>query len=254
MSDTFHQLLHPSNRRRCRKIDQIIFHNEDDEDDTEEAYDQDIMELFTYDLDVDTDWRTRKGKQGEVEGSSDNEESVTGTRRDRTVGPPPTRQAGSLLKKTRRLSMRSFDGKGQGSDELRSGSVSVSSEAGFPTLAAAKAVSASDKAGSTFFELDKLEDTVGTNELVLPTGPSLYSANVWLQADMRRVRNKYSPQFFTTFNSGLQRYYSKDWVGARQCFETVLERFDDGPSKYFLEEMKKDNWKPPPDFQGYGKA
>ena len=91
-------------------------------------------------------------------------------------------------------------------------------------------------------------------ELVLPTGPSLYSANVWSQADMRRIRGKYKPAFFSTYNTGLQKYYAKDWAGARQSFEAVIEHLDDGPSQYFLNEMKKHNYVPPPHFQAYGRA
>jgi TolA-binding protein len=93
-----------------------------------------------------------------------------------------------------------------------------------------------------------------TPELVLPTGPSLYSANVWSLADMRRIRGKFKPAFFSTYNTGLQKYYSKDWGGARQSFEAIIEHFDDGPSQYFLNEMKKHNYVPPPHFQAYGRA
>jgi hypothetical protein len=71
---------------------------------------------------------------------------------------------------------------------------------------------------------------------------------------MRRIRHQYTPVVFQSFNSGLKRYYEGDWVGARHGFEAILERFDDGPSQYFLDQMKKHNWKPPRDFQGYGRA
>ena len=148
--------------------------------------------------------------------------------------------------------MRSFDKGNNSSDELRSGSLSVSSE-GFPAMMAAAKAAAAEVTGSTFFEVDDSKET-GPGELELPTGPALYSANVWLQEDMRRIRQQYTSVVFQTFNSGLKRYYEKDWAGARQCFESILERFEDGPSKYFMDQMKKQNWTPPRDFQGYGRA
>jgi len=91
-------------------------------------------------------------------------------------------------------------------------------------------------------------------ELVLPTGPALYSENIWLQADMRRIRRRYTTDMFSTFKSGLQKYYAKDWSEAKSCFEAILDRFEDGPSNYFLGEMKKYNGVPPPDFKAFGKG
>ena len=124
------------------------------------------------------------------------------------------------------------------------------SDAGVPTATPLP----TDVAGSTFFEVDLQQESSEPKELVLPTGPALYNANIWLQADMRRIRHQYTSVVFESFNSGLRRYYDRDWTGARQCFESILERFEDGPSRYFFNQMKKHNWKPPADFQSYGRA
>jgi class 3 adenylate cyclase len=249
MSDTFHRLLHSSNRRRCRKIDQIMFANEDDEED-EPSYEQgDIMELYTYDMDIDALWRSKKSNKT-IDGL---ESSISETDQGRhTSGAQPGR-AGQKGR-TRRISVRSYAGKREsaGSDEMKSGSMSATSEAGQSMVAAAKI--AAEFGGSTYFEVDANEDAADPGELVLPTGPQLYSSNVWLQEDMRRIRHQYTSVVFQTFSSGLQRFYEKDWPGARHCFEAILERFDDGPSKYFLKEMRKHNWTPPADFQPFGKA
>ena len=89
-------------------------------------------------------------------------------------------------------------------------------------------------------------------ELVLPTGPALYSHNVWQSPDMKRIRDKYvQGLFFQKFGAGLQAYYSGDWDAARLCFQTVLENFDDGPSRYFMTQMQKHNGVPPRGFREY---
>ncbi len=151
--------------------------------------------------------------------------------------------------------MRNHDTKrSSSSDEMKPGSISVSSDSGTPSMMAAAKAATAEAAGSSYFDVEMHEDLSGPGELVLPTGPARYSGNVWLQEDMRRIRHRYTSVVFQTFNSGLQRYYEKDWTGARQCFEAILERFQDGPSKYFMNEMEKNNWTPPQDFQGYGRA
>ena len=167
--------------------------------------------------------------------------------------------------------MRSFETKNpSNSDELK-GSAMLSQSDNPSTVAAVAAAAAAAAASSArsnqnnldhapqashHFDSDRRDDpkTNQEPELILPTGPSLYSANVWLQADMRRIRRRYTPMVIHTYNSGLQKYYSKDWEGARGCFEAVMESFEDGPSKYFLGEMKKHNYVPPPHFQPYGRA
>lgn len=92
-------------------------------------------------------------------------------------------------------------------------------------------------------------------KLVLPTGPALYNANVWTSEDMRTIRQLYSDGlFFQKFMSGLQSFYSKDWEHSKNCFAVILERFEDGPSRYFMNQIEFHNGKPPRDFVGYGTA
>jgi class 3 adenylate cyclase len=274
MSNDFHRLLHSSNRRRCRKIDQIMFRNEDEDEYEEEVYghEGDIMELFTYDMDVNALWEEGRKMRGESDASiADSEDATAISSSRRSGGPSATRSSGnSLLKMTRRISMRNFETKTPATcDEGKAGNV-VSSVDHLTTpasiAAAAAAVAAANKSlgASSDHALNHQQQDDESKadhkrraerpELVLPTGPSLYSANVWLQSDMRRIRRKYTPVVQNTFSAGLQKYYAKDWDGARQCFETVLERFEDGPSKYFLNEMKNHDYVPPPHFQPYGRA
>ena len=106
---------------------------------------------------------------------------------------------------------------------------------------------------STADEINDKESR-GVPELVLPTGPALYSNHIWSQSDMRRIRRKYSPAVLIKYSDGLKNYYSGNWDTARRHFESVLERFDDGPSRYFLNEIEKNGGVPPPHFEEYGRA
>jgi hypothetical protein len=40
----------------------------------------------------------------------------------------------------------------------------------------------------------------------------------------------------------------------RRCFQTVLDNVDDGPSKYFMSQIKENKGVPPKDFLEYGLA
>lgn len=236
MSDSFHRLLHPSNRRRCRKIDQIILKTEDDDDDDQAAYDQsDIMELLTFDMDIDALWKVQQ-KKTDFGDNSDEETIDIGSKRDVMRVTQARQSSGGLLKSARRRSLNRP--KTDLSEDLNRSVLDV------PTLVA-----------NQMNQGEQEETAQGPPELVLPTGPALYSANVWLSEDMRKIRQLYSDGlFFQKFNSGLQSFYAKDWEHAKQCFQTILERFEDGPSRYFLNEIESRNGIPPRNFLGYGIA
>jgi hypothetical protein len=90
-------------------------------------------------------------------------------------------------------------------------------------------------------------------ELVLPTGPSLYNPTIWRSEAMFRIRKKYlDGLFFHNYSQGLQSFYSRDWDRAKQMFTSILEGFEDGPSRYFLKQIEKQGGKPPPNFKPYG--
>mmetsp|Transcript_4137 Transcript_4137/g.6912 ORF Transcript_4137/g.6912 Transcript_4137/m.6912 type:complete len:899 (+) Transcript_4137:215-2911(+) len=254
MSDSFHRLLHPSNRRRCRKIDQILLQNDED-DDEDAGYDEgDVMELFTFDMDIDALWRTTsKNSADNADSASDTDsinESAKGSKREVMEKKASTRHVhgGGLLKGPRRRSMNRLKPNATGD---------TSSEEFKPSTSAVEAatiVAASVAAGSMEFGHDEGIRQMPP-ELILPTGPTLYNANVWLSEDMRKIRELFSDGlFFQKFNSGLQSYYARDWEHAKQCFQTILERFDDGPSRYFLKCIQDNNGVPPRHFPGYGTA
>lgn len=219
MSDSFHRLLHPSNRRRCRKVDQILIRDDDDDDGQDDFSDGDIMELFTFDLDIDALWRENKFK-------SDGRES------DTTSDAGSRRGAMGKISRGRRMSLRmGIPGIKDDSDEI--------SQSGF--------------LGPSSQNFGCEGDDRGTPKLVLPTGPALYNSNVWTSVEMRVMRELYSDGlFFQKFMSGLHSFYAKDWDNASQSFSVILQRFEDGPSRYFMNQIEKHGGKPPRDFLGYG--
>jgi class 3 adenylate cyclase len=223
MSDNFHRLLHPANRRRCRKIDQILIRDDDDDEDDNDVRGE-IIELFTFDTDIDALWVEDKRKVSKSDGIDSDAASDTGSRRG-ALGKVP---------RNKRISMRIVMSNRDDSEDI--------SQSGFLV---------GDAARSHTERVDA--DGVRPPKLVLPTGPALYNANVWTSEDMRTIRQLYSDGlFFQKFTSGLQSFYAKEWEYARQCFSVILDRFEDGPSRYFMDQIEKHGGKPPRNFLGYG--
>ena len=250
MSDSFHYLLHPNNRRRCRKIDQIMIRNEDDDDEDDTG--GEIMELLTFDMDIDALWRNvnKPGAAGSAMGKSDgqNESDSESDRAmykgSRKMQTGSGRQLSGGKLKGRRLSVRVISG---GMKEMSDGEMS---DNGLHPggVGGVSNTSNADLAGD-----DHAQKANEPPEFKLPNGPVLYSPNFWVNEEMRRIRQLYSDGiFFQKFNSGLNSFYSRDWEHARQCFVTILERFEDGPSRYFLTQIESNNGKPPRDFKPYG--
>jgi len=266
MSDSFHRLLHPSNRRRCRKIDQILLTNDDDEDNEDGVIEGDVMELFTFDMDIDALWKKEKRATLDDDTASDTgsiNESGKGSKRDGMQKQASSSRHPGRLHGPRRRSMNRLKfGVGDiTSEEFKSGG--SSGEATSP--AGASPVSPLMTAASSTelvhgHQVGESQDPnaagQGPPELVLPNGPALYNANVWLSGNLKKIRERFLKDglFFQKFMSGLQSYYARDWEHAQQCFQTTLERCDDGPSQYFLNKIKEHNGVPPRNFLGYGTA
>jgi class 3 adenylate cyclase len=251
MSDSFHRLLHSSNRRRCRKIDQILFQNEDDDDD--EAYlSGDVMELFTFDMDIDALWRipiknaTDMSDAGS-EASGSSQRPMSGSKKDNLRPQASVRHVpGGLLGGPRRRRSMRFQMKNPIAGEV-SGEMTMAD--------AAAQVAAGFNAENNEHDDEHAAPVYQTPEFSLPSGPAMYNSNVWLSDDMRRIRQRYSDGlFFQKFNSGFLAFYARDWEHAKQCFQTILERFDDGPSRYFLSIIEENSGIPPRNFLGYGTA
>jgi class 3 adenylate cyclase len=255
MSDSFHRLLHPNTRRRCRKVDQILLRDDDDDEESEDdgRLHGEIMELFTFDMDVEAVHRPASKSARELDVTSDTESNAE--RRSRRLvdrrGHGSTRQ----IRRRRSVTMRgSGNTNTSASDEFlvgANGSTAMGDQAhSSPSIASASSVHS-----------EKIENESTANafhnppELVLPSGPALYSHNIWQTPDMKRIRDKFvKGLFFQKFNAGLQAFYNKDWRTAQEFFQTILDNYDDGPSKYFMSQIKKNKGTPPKDFVGYGIA
>mmetsp|Transcript_1762 Transcript_1762/g.3417 ORF Transcript_1762/g.3417 Transcript_1762/m.3417 type:complete len:1158 (-) Transcript_1762:1419-4892(-) len=234
MSDDFHRLLHPNNRRRCRKIDQIIIKN-DDEDDDEDELSGDTMELYTFDMDIEALWKKtviNNSNRVKLEIESDSGES-----QERHSKRDLRAQSNRQLLGNRRRSIRHKD-------------YNITDESSDLGLKAHGVV------GVGVVPPPSQGEEVGMPEkLVLPTGPALYNAKVWVDRNMHEIRRIYTDGIFLQkFNAGLQAFYSKDWETAKQCFTTCVEKIEDGPSKYFVAQIEKNGGKPPRNFLGYGIA
>lgn len=92
--------------------------------------------------------------------------------------------------------------------------------------------------------------------LVLPTGVRTYNERAWREPDIKKIRRDYVSNgiIFPKYQEGLKSYCTRDWGHAKQCFEFVLSQREDGPSRCFLDRMKKyegDEGVPPRNFIGY---
>jgi hypothetical protein len=241
-------------------IDKIFIVDEDeDADEDDDELHGERMDLFTFDMDVEAIFRPI-GKSFKKFGENDTisdvgsagEPSLRSRRKggDRRSHGSSSRQ---VRNRRRNSSLRISNPNIGGSEELAIASHSNPTVSDGPMMGMGSP-SMGQPSVSSFPSNDDMTSNTnyhGPPELILPTGPALYSHNVWQSPDMKRIRDKYvQGLFFQKFHSGLQAYYNKDWDTAQICFMTVLDQFDDGPSQYFLNEIKKHKT-PPKDFLPY---
>ncbi|KAL3921868.1 MAG: hypothetical protein SGILL_002519 [Bacillariaceae sp.] len=258
MSGSFHSLLHPSTKRRCRMIDKVFIVDEDeDADEDDDELHGERMDIYTFDMDASAIHRPNARSMKKIgehdtlsDGGSMNGDPARLIRSGKRV---PRRSHGSDRQVRNRRRSTAF--RQPGSSNALSGEISEDfAMAGGTMMDNGNLVNSTGQGSVSSIPSEDINPgQQGPPELVLPTGPALYSHNVWQNPDMKKIRDKYvQGLFFQKFNEGLQAYYSKDWDSARVCFQLVLENFDDGPSKYFLAQMKMYNGVPPRDFRPYG--
>lgn len=239
MSGSFHRLLDQRNKRRCRKVDQIMVFDDADGDD--EDVEGQVMDLLTFDMNIDA---------LNVEKSSDNTESDMNSESDfrsktTLMARAKGRMSVAMLLPTHRERMTEHSSAdfGDATGHSGGGNGTISNES----------LSGGEGGGNGGHDAGGGNNKRSSKILVLPTGTAIYNANVWFTDEMRIIRQRYSDGiFFQKFNAGLQSFYSKDWDHAKQCFNTILGRFEDGPSRYFLNQIEHHDGKPPRDFLGYG--
>eukprot|EP01082_Thalassiosira_pseudonana_P013601 g12334.t1 g12334 contig6:1719012-1722497(-) len=225
MSDAFYNLLDSVNKRRCRKVDQLLKLDDYEvglSDPSEIIDSADKMELYTFDMDIEALFRPASNNDGENSSASSIDLELSNSRGSLR------RSSMSRMPHTKRLGFSTRD-------LLRRNSSNLDSDtAPQPET--------------------PVTTSLAPRELVLPTGLVEYSDRCWLEQDIKKIRERYvsSGIFFSMFHDGLNSYYSRDWTHAKQCFETVMSQIDDGPSSYFLSNIDEHDGKPPKDFLGYG--
>eukprot|EP00980_Cylindrotheca_fusiformis_P031523 scaffold26496_cov113-Cylindrotheca_fusiformis.AAC.6 len=240
MSGTFHSLLTESTRRRCRKIDQVFVPDDDEDGDSDDEgnfLEAELIHLHTFDMEADAVYRAQQKakKSPTVDGMSD--AGSNDPERGRNKRAERGAKSNRHLRQRRRNSI--WTGGTQRpapatNDEL------------FPAA----------EAGSVSTNHSLEDSNMHTApELVLPTGPAFYNRSIWLSPEMKRMREKYvSSLFFQKYAAGLKAFYNGDWETAQQCFMAVLGEFDDGPSRFFMKQIKDNDGVPPRNFLPYRRA
>jgi hypothetical protein len=233
MSGEFHKLLQIENRRKCRLVDKVVFLTEETNTfETLEPENFEKMEIYTYDMDTN-DLVERNGTKSLFRSKDDSSSSnivdsqsihgnlflhESSVHSNPQSGTDPTH----LLKTTRgrRLSIwtKSKD------DEI-----------------------------SLRYDESKVENE--HTMLTLPSKPIIYKQSLWNTVEMKQIRERFvGSNFFDTFSRGLEAYFTGRWKDARTHFEFTRDRFDDGPSKYFLKKMDETDNVLPRGFKGWNEA
>ena len=231
MSGEFYKLLQIENRRKCRLVDKVVFLTEETNTfETLEPENFEKMEIYTYDMDTN-DLVERNGTKSLLcskDDSSNNivdNQSIHGTSflHESSVHSDAQSETGPthLLKTTRgrRLSVWA---KPKEDVSLRHIESKV-----------------------------KNEHTI----LTLPSQPIIYKQSLWNTVEMKQIRKRFvGSNFFDTFSRGLEAYFTGRWKDARTHFEFTRDRFDDGPSIYFLKKMDETDNVLPRGFKGWNEA
>ena len=223
MSDSFYNLLDSANRYRCRKVDQLLFLNEDNSNLTDPLEILDCgekMNLYTFDMDIDALWRD----EDDIDLS--------------TKSMQLSNSGGSLRQLPSAIRSLSFSDRPQST-------LTTNDYARRSLKDIEKAIQA-ERA-----EIHKFDSR--PTELILPNGTQQYTDKAWHEPDIKKIRRVYVSNgiIFPKYQEGLKAYYAKDWEHAKKCFEFVLSQRVDGPSLHFLKLMEEHDGKCPRNFNGY---
>ena len=286
MSDAFEDLLSPQVQRRCRKVDQILILEDDmDPDDPDLVEIAEKVDLYTYDMDIDELWRHRaRTRAAALRFGGALDAGTTHSSPDFPRNSDSQRVSGSMrptsLNATNTIRSRRdiFGGKkGSGgtgaSDGQAAGSMppAATRQTGRRRTSLLIGRSKQNAAPANLtgsimglgndvmmpsdgidYGLNERGVPINMPDLTLPSGRSRYTLSSWNSEDMRIIRKRYSEGlFFPQFNAALQAYYARDWDRAGETFAIILDRFEDGPSRYFLNQIKTHDGIPPRKFIGY---
>lgn len=231
MSGSFYHLLHASNQRRCRQVDEAFFADEYEEEFDEDLFEipeeesESFMRLYTFDFDLEA-LRHQNDNRSETQSvdvqslnmSVQSSDDLSGSNRRSIFNTSQRRKKPGMLS-FRRLSIM---GARHAHDSVPENVV-----AEFPDEVVAER----------------------KGRLTLPSGPVHYTSSLWKTDNITTIRQKYTPTFFHKFQLGFNSYLKGDWRVARSNFEFMEQRYDDQPSKVFLKKMKNTNYIPPRNFR-----
>ena len=89
-------------------------------------------------------------------------------------------------------------------------------------------------------------------KLEIPTGFVTYKESDWQTEDMLEMRKKYADfPFLKWYSIALEAFYNQNWSLASRHFLMILDRFEDGPSRYFMKKIEANNHVPPKNFRNF---
>mmetsp|Transcript_2956 Transcript_2956/g.4240 ORF Transcript_2956/g.4240 Transcript_2956/m.4240 type:complete len:1015 (-) Transcript_2956:227-3271(-) len=235
MSGNFYDLLSPTCRRRCRLVDKLLITG-DDSDNEDEGLDDDenLLDLYTFDMDVKALYALEaQNRISDDDGELINNGNVRSVQRSNSFSK-------SFIRHSHRKSIigNKVPKPGSGLDNAGKRRIPFSAQ------------NPAQKAQSPDFA----DDVIGLDGNLNEQGEIKYDPEVWVTGNMRIIREKYTDGIFALkYNEGLQHYFRGDWSRAKQCFvELIGDKYEDGPSKYFMNEILKCKGVVPKKFTGYG--
>ena len=286
MSDAFEDLLSPQVQRRCRKVDQILILEDDmDPDDPDLVEIAEKVDLYTYDMDIDELWRHRARTRaaalrfggsldaGTTHSSPDFPRNSDSQRASGSIRPTSLNATNTIRSRRDIFGGKKGSGGAGASDGQAAGStppaatrptgrrrtsllIGRSKQNAAPANLTGSIMGLGNDAmvpsDGIEYGLNERGVPINMPDLTLPSGRSRYTLSSWNSEDMRIIRKRYSEGlFFPQFNAALQAYYTRDWDRAGETFAIILDRFEDGPSRYFLNQIKAHDGIPPRKFIGY---
>ena len=255
MSGEFYTLLHKSNQRRCRQLDQVFFRDEDGDEYEEPPSPDDFekMELYTFDMDDSTFTSSKLDRSSSLSsGSASALERTSVSERGSRAGSEyrSTLSASLGLSNSVHNVVHSINATNHSHRDSKGRRWSMN----IWNLNNVRSVERNIRE-RTIVEEDGEPTEAVYEKLILPTELCIYDPKIWLGEDMRQIRGRYTDGvFFQKFNTGLQMYFNGDWENARDCFQMIDSRINDGPSRYFLKKMQDTNYYPPRGFTGWSEA
>lgn len=257
MSGSFYQLLHHSNQRRCRQIDEVFFGDDSDEDETDffeipEEEGENYMRLYTFDFELESlreltksaieKLHQHKSKKEVSRESNEMNRSVFGRRSITNRSKTCNQNRKSTRVPALNLELRRSTG--ARFPQTKSNSRFLHMFRQRESISEVVRVKSSD-VSSTEKELKNKKEVF----FQLPNGKVKYHSALWKDDSIKAMRKKYNSSFYQRFVNGFICYQGGDWINARKEFELMVHLYQDKPSALLLSKMRATNFLPPRNFR-----